>query len=1166
MSLLAEPGTFGTFGKFPATKAIRCTLPNCQCECFSPGKTQLRTCETCKHGWVAHALDKLSTRHLYTSTQPEIVQSNVVFDIASLVLYGTQATPIRLKILLDRLFSVLKQEEVMQILHGLGWTYEDYVRGYILQDCQGKVLEQWIIASRDEEIITMQQFLRFGETKSIVELMFMHAKDGSGGPCCSPPKTESDIRAFIESTHSRLRSPGQSRSPVLSPHTDATSTASTHSNDSVSVSVQPSRITTPPPLLENYPPASVTPNGLVMDPQLAVSTAENPSPTPQQALSPVKSEPGSRVEKSLTTIQQEQADIRAKLGLESSVNAPHMEAQVVPTSQHGHSHYAEMKLKSLRKVHTDPKRRWSMYRGHAHSNRVMCPSCGKSFYDKGTLKIHYSSVHLKIKHKCTIEGCNMVFSSLRSRNRHSANPNPRLHMPMLRKNREGNTNTVRNMIDSTKPPSSCTSSPLAQHIATTISPLTITSAPCTSRESSPPISTSPALTPTPHFDAIWSTSMFHRALVGVTDALAHMGGHTAIPMPINPTIPISSSPSPLPSVSLPSIPLPQNDVIPKKKSRKSSTPIKLTKVTEEMEDIDSVSTVVSEKGDENEVVEEDARGGGEENSTELSQEQVRKRKSKPPEKCTQEEDEYPESDSTLRESPDQLKDKKLNSYEEDEKGNSPKNGDDGANNDGKTEEMLEHKDDDCRKDEDKRDEQSDEDSFSCNGNENPGSGHTKETLSDVATRLAANFGLYNLGSEMSGVSSFIPVQKIKQEIPDQPDSLSLYGSFLKGSPFETSPLYPYLYGQKAIPEMSLPQSIMHSPYSEVHAHRMEVNQSPSDRSGNESPDGMSFNSKTCHVCGKTFKSTYSVKLHYKNVHLKEMHTCTVDGCNATFPSKRSRDRHSANINLHRKLLTRDMADGTKASFSYGQSLRDEFLAKIYGSHGLALPMTNGDGRIPDFSVLPHFGHDVQRIPSYREDYNHGIESTEGDGRNGEDLEDDACSKAPNGEVTKPHDVHDSSAIDLRTRGNEPGDSPVLEDGDQQDFEDKNQSHGSEADADESDDVSVTIDGEDIEERSSPDSSEVFASNGGERPLQLVGSSSEQSNTTSFKPASFYKNSSIVCNLCHKLYSNKSTLRVHYRTVHLREMHKCKVPGCNMMFSSVRSRNRHSQNPNLHKNL
>lgn len=62
------------------------------------------------------------------------------------------------------------------------------------------------------------------------------------------------------------------------------------------------------------------------------------------------------------------------------------------------------------------------------------------------------------------------------------------------------------------------------------------------------------------------------------------------------------------------------------------------------------------------------------------------------------------------------------------------------------------------------------------------------------------------------------------------------------------------------------------------------------------------------------------------------------------------------------------------------------------------------------------------------------------------------------------------------------------------------------------------------------------------------------------------NSGILCSICHKIYSNKGTLRVHYKTVHLREMHKCKIPGCNMVFSSVRSRNRHSQNPNLHKNM
>jgi len=63
----------------------------------------------------------------------EVVQPSTVFDIASLMLYGAHAAPIRLKILLDRLFSVLKHDEVLQVLHGFGWTYEDYSRGYILQ-------------------------------------------------------------------------------------------------------------------------------------------------------------------------------------------------------------------------------------------------------------------------------------------------------------------------------------------------------------------------------------------------------------------------------------------------------------------------------------------------------------------------------------------------------------------------------------------------------------------------------------------------------------------------------------------------------------------------------------------------------------------------------------------------------------------------------------------------------------------------------------------------------------------------------------------------------------------------------------------------------------------------------------------------------------------------
>lgn len=89
------------------------------------------------YGFTAHicfvALSKLKVHHMYQSSQVEIVHSSVVFDICSLMLYGTQAIPIRLKILLDRLFSVLKQEEVIQILNALDWTLQDYIRGYVLQ-------------------------------------------------------------------------------------------------------------------------------------------------------------------------------------------------------------------------------------------------------------------------------------------------------------------------------------------------------------------------------------------------------------------------------------------------------------------------------------------------------------------------------------------------------------------------------------------------------------------------------------------------------------------------------------------------------------------------------------------------------------------------------------------------------------------------------------------------------------------------------------------------------------------------------------------------------------------------------------------------------------------------------------------------------------------------
>ena len=65
--------------------------------------------------------------------------------------------------------------------------------------------------------------------------------------------------------------------------------------------------------------------------------------------------------------------------------------------------------------------------------RVQCQVCMKTFCDKGALKIHFSAVHLREMHRCTVKGCTMMFSSRRSRNRHSANPNPKLHTPQVKR-------------------------------------------------------------------------------------------------------------------------------------------------------------------------------------------------------------------------------------------------------------------------------------------------------------------------------------------------------------------------------------------------------------------------------------------------------------------------------------------------------------------------------------------------------------------------------------------------------------------------------------------------------------------------------------------------------------------------------------------------------------
>ncbi|KAG7461755.1 hypothetical protein MATL_G00194510 [Megalops atlanticus] len=1100
----AEPGFMGTWQQNSdsnllfrmSQQAIRCTLVNCTCECFQPGKINLRTCDQCKHGWVAHALDKLSTQHLYHPTQVEIVQSNVVFDISSLMLYGTQAVPVRLKILLDRLFSVLKQEEVLHILHGLGWTLRDYVRGYILQDAAGKVLDRWTIMSREEEIITLQQFLRFGETKSIVELMAIQEKEGQAVTVPSS-KTDSDIRTFIESNN-------RSRSPSLLTHLENSSPSSIHHFENIPNSLAfllPFQYINP----VSAPMLGLPPNGLML---------EQPGLRLREPSLPNQSEPveSSESDVSLSPFRNGQSPSRGGV---SSVIEPKSEPasaspiSPTPSSQSGqqqtpqhpqpqpstlsehHSHHllkSEQSKSITSSSFSSKMHRMRRMGATSRKGRVCCNACGKTFYDKGTLKIHYNAVHLKIKHRCTIEGCNMVFSSLRSRNRHSANPNPRLHMPMLRNNRDkdlirsssGSGNTV---ISSTKsslsltspgrPPLGFATPPLDPMLQSSLqNPLVF-----------PSLKSVQPVQPVPPF---------YRTLLSPGDMVSppvSLPTSPILPTATNSTplmeqpqqVPAPSSHNPLVSEAAPvSHRLPNAltqdpvaDPMPKKKPRKSSMPVKIEK-----EVID-----VADGYDEKDEEDEEGRplngvpggpGGHQQQYSHLhgNSNNNNNNGNTSGGSCHQ-------SPSQDEMSPGLALRSMLRPDQEECRGG-------GAGGELRCMDSFTSEDQDHERDFENESETSD--SKMCCGDDmmdhedqrHLGGLDKEQEMEEAQARKEMEEKNHSLPSPHQ------PVIKIKEELSDPTYDMfcmSQYG------------LYNGVGGMAAAAAAASMAALHESFVSS-----MSYAASPPKFSSQSSEGDLcsSPDPKICYVCKKSFKSSYSVKLHYKNVHLKEMHVCTVAGCNAAFPSRRSRDRrmHSANINLHRKLLTKELDDLVLDPHHtpLPRDLRDDFLAKIYGSHHLGLEAMAAGG-----AIRRGRGREDASSPAGTE-YSH-----------------------TNGYCRLPPD--DYMVLDLSTTSSVQSSSSV------------HSSQESDEGSDEGillDDIEGTSDGEDCSQKAGgpgPDGTEGGGGGcGGGR------------------------------------VSNKGTLRVHYKTVHLREMHKCKVPGCNMMFSSVRSRNRHSQNPNLHKNV
>ncbi|XP_065224920.1 zinc finger protein basonuclin-2-like isoform X2 [Planococcus citri] len=1302
--------------------AIRCTVPGCNCECFTPGKLHIRYCESCSHGWVPHALDKLGFQPIFGQTPVEPVQPNVAFDIASLVLYGCQALPIRLKILLDRLFSVLQKDEVTQILRGFGWSHEDYVRGYILQEAHGAVLDRWNICSQEEEPLVLQQFLRFGETRAITQQLLLHGL----GDLRHVPRVEADFKKMVEKSISKgLTSSSSSSSKHHHHHhhedgrssSKSSSSQNTHHSSSSSSSankirnhqssppsnLSPSLLPPPPHLGGKYPllppppphpssspqhhhhhhrdqqhrdrgdhqqrgdqrdhrdhrdhhqpqpkhssslnfvklpqtgltctpisssngpsssPPSSTANAVAnmsplnklqnmqpfdfrkiasgvfpsstkpsMPPASVASSgserrrpSEASSDTSQTGLnlcvtspSPLLPPPPSSVSAASLSIpptmginstygssglagckspatsdflskgssefgsedgDDEEESSQSALNLSKDAAAAAAAAAAVaagvhhrmPRQRHPHS----------RKTSTPIKRSWGssnlplnlgtqLINPQTGKKRVQCNVCLKTFCDKGALKIHFSAVHLREMHKCTVEGCNMMFSSRRSRNRHSANPNPKLHSPHLRRKISPHDGRSAQAHPILIPP-----------LQAGLNPLTF--------------GTFPLLTPPDLRHSLSGLDLKQGFEFGsMKDMKFEMSSDNQDDYMMDDDdedgIVVDGA----------GVDDDENDSETNSgvDGKAGSTKSKRTKMSESDMDEDGVSNTDSNES----ITLSDHQPVKEEND--LASKNVHKRKSQKPTRCTlrtvpsdddmlsddysnemifgganaaaaaaavaaalapklDQEKEWDLSKSSVKVKPAEIVesrpsiDTEMTTDSTTFDDNNVKIENNSKHQSGDEEEFDEPEADDIedatagteclnlsRKNSRKesgdvvidasavsesketKKEPLSQDDTSCKSEREESPDHKS---ADTTIKRESPAPETDKSSRRSSSDSFIG----KRKYCDEPD---------KNENYDREPL-------NFAMDTEDPSSPGRSPNHESSASTASCDSADENSENHvygqyDEDDGAFLNSmdipldkdnpRKCTACGKVFQNHFGVKTHFQNVHLKLMHKCVIEGCNAAFPSKRSRDRHSNNSNLHRKLLSTtdsktppflpDSPPFSGSGVGSNPGLHNDFLSRLYSDCG-APPVppppptttTNGD--------LLSAAHQSLLIP-------------------------------PLGALPFPglNPFAAAAAAHL----------PVLN---------GKSGNGGAAGGDDS--------------RHSPSKS----------PRLLVYNIEEDMPTPD-------QDNVFHCRFCSKPFTETVVLKDHYERNHLNEMYRCKVPGCFRVFSSRTKRNIHSENRLIH---
>lgn len=1223
----------------------------------------------------------------------ELVKPSLVLDIASLILYGCQALPIRLKILLDRLFSVLTHEDVLQVLHGFGWTYEDYARGYKLQDREGNVLHSWRMMSPEEETLVLRQFLRFGETRAIAQQLLQH--DGSSprpdhppsirdhrdplrdrdslrdlhrdthirdhldplrdlhrdvhrdlrdlrerdlvrdfrdelrrddGPREEPPrsqpshhpppphhhphqpdlgKMDPEIKKFLERTNmlfspfmrgdpsSLLRPPPPTGPPGLPPAPPPLSAASLASNllavanpslatsllanpQLASSALSMLRLPVPPVSLPNISPNGSLPNnfgsptspiggsplnrlqsmqpydirkdrqspspagrgepslghgargGGVTSPAssggggvqvnsssgtvtpLAASAAQPPPPTPVS----INSDPP-------TDYTSDDDDIcfsASTTALNLSTTSTTVATSSTPTTLPMPPRPTSPGCGS----NNPGKRSWnpinlgtSLINPVTGKKRVQCNVCLKTFCDKGALKIHFSAVHLREMHKCTVEGCNMMFSSRRSRNRHSANPNPKLHTPHVRRKispHDGRTSAAHPVVpphlaaQSFQPPAGFP--PLGSFPGQFggINPLT----------GLPFIPQSASATEDLHKQALElqrRTLEMQQAMgkssLDLTMRGREEGGlwrgdyggfhHSGL---MGDEVMMGDR---------------MNTEISDQKRGRSDDDYHTNNNLDADVDDDSMSV--------------DAHSMKGEGTAASPSANKRKRKSQNPTKfafrledddlISTDDDDDDDNDDDLDDidakdsEDDKNEDKELDAMSDDDddtddtvkEGSSLHSGGDKSKND-------KDSDGSTRKVSSSSFDETVDTSNALRHLEDLSRGHFAHLAGALPPNASASLGL-QMAPSGNGVSSSSP----------RPSDRDSERDSNPGSPSEDSD------GAFQFGEGGFLSSL----------------NIPIDKE----------NPRRCIACGKIFQNHFGVKTHYQNVHLKLMHKCTVEGCNAAFPSKRSRDRHSSNLNLHRKLLSTS-ADGpgfpslTFPGLPFNPALNPELLARLYSDpSGLPLGLEALKAHIPTSLAESLFNGD--RGP--------GGGGGDGNGSNGSAG---GGGMPPSGHPPPhfflpnllPHFAANNNLPDTERKDRSSTPSPQ----------------------------STTPTTTTTTSTTGPPASE--ASTPPPQPQEPSAPTTTITTTTSSNSSASShadeeveiewvynleddlptpdREGNMPCKFCHKTFEDGVGLKSHYDEAHAAEMFRCTVSGCNKVFSSRRKRNTHSLNEAHHQ--